>query len=131
MLKTLCYVEDRDAFEYIATSESGRLAARVKNPVSGVPEIEDLERVLQAKLDAADPKPEGLAELIEQVHQYNESVATFERVRYVKSLTPQLIQALKTFQVQLESQDMAKKQQNQNTILNMKLKVVKAEKDGE
>jgi hypothetical protein len=130
MLKTLCYIADRDTFEYIAVSESGRLATRIQNPLAGIPEIEDLERLMQAKLDA-DPGKEGLAEIVAEIHQYNENVAPFERVRYVKAVTPQLAHALMTYRVHFESTHNARKQQNHNTILDMKLTVVKVEKDGD
>jgi alpha-glucuronidase len=131
MLKTLCYIGDKGTFEYIAASESGRLATRTQNPFAKNPEVQDLERVMKAKYDAADQKPEGLGEMIEQIHQYNENVSTYERVRYIKSLTPALAQTLEVARTQCDARSVIRTQQNQHTILDMKLKVVKVEKDGE
>lgn len=131
MLRILCYIEDRGKFEYITASESGRLATRTQNPFAQNMEVQDLERVMKAKYDAADQKPEGLGELIEQIHQYNENVSTYERVRYIKTLTPALAQALEVARTQCDARSVIRTQQNQNTILDMKLNVVKVEKDGE
>jgi hypothetical protein len=131
VLKVLCYIEDRGSLEYIAVSDSGRLAARTKNPLSVIPEIQDLERVMQAKLDAADPKPEGLANLVESIHQYNETVATYERVKYVKTVTPELAKAFHNAIQGFAAVPAMRAQQNANTVLDMELKVVKVEKDGE
>jgi hypothetical protein len=139
MLKVLCYIGDKDSFEYIAASESGRLATRTQNPFAAIPEIEDLERRLVAKLEGAQTKfkldatpiPEGLEETIEYVHQYNEGVAVYERVRYIKSLTPALAQTLEVARTQCDARSVICTQQNRNTVLDMKLKVVKVEKDGE
>lgn len=131
MLKVLCYLGDRDSFEYIAASESGRLVTRTQNPFGHIPEIQDLEKVLRAKLDADAPKPEGLVELVESIHQYNETVSAYERVRYVKTLTPQLAQTIKATSAHCDARHTIRSNQNQNTILDMQLKVVKVEKDGE
>lgn len=131
MLKTLCYIEDRGTLEYIAISDSGRLATRVKNPLASIPEILDLERVLKEKLDSANPKPEGLEDLIAEVHQYNETVSAFERVRYVKSLTPQLASQLQANHAHFKSMPLAYREQCANTVINMQFKEVKVEKDGE
>lgn len=130
MLKTLCYIADRDTFEFITVSESGLLSTRIQNSLSLIPEIEDLERLMKAKLEA-NPDTEGLAEIVAEIHQYNENVSPFERVRYVKSVTPQLAQTLMTCRAHFESKSAVRKQQNANTILDMKLKVVEVEKDGE
>jgi hypothetical protein len=130
MLKTLCYIADRDSFEHIAVSESGRLATRIQNPFGHIPEIEDLERLMKAKL-TAEPDREGLAEIVAAIHQYNEGVPPYERVRYIKSLTPELAQKLKEGFANCEARSHVRQRQNLNTVLDMKLKVVKVEKDGE
>lgn len=132
MLKILCYVADKDAFEYIAASESGRLATRIQNPFAQIPEIKDLERLLKENLEVIDgPKPDGWSEILDSVHQYNETVSPYERVRYIKTLTPQLSQAITMARAQCDARYSILSQQNQKTILNMELKVVKVEKDGE
>ncbi len=131
MLKILCYIADKDAFEYIASSESGRLATRIQNPFSQIPEIQDLERLLQAKFDEPEHKPEGLADLIASVHEYNETVSTYERVRYIKTITSQVQNAMNAARAQCDSRHAARNHQNQNTILDMKLTVIKVERDGE
>lgn len=131
MLKILAYIEDRGGFEYIAASESGRLATRVQNPFAQIPEVQDLERVLKAKLEAADPKPEGLPELVEQIRQFNDTVSSYERVRYLKTITPELAKAIEIARTQCDTRAVRNAQQSQHTILNMDLKVVKVEKDGE
>lgn len=131
MLKVLAYIEDLGEFRIIAASESGRLATRTQNPYAAIPEIQDFERFLKARLDANLPntKTEGLAELIEEVHQYNETVATYERVRYIKTLTPQLAQMIHHSRVQFDALSNIRGQQNQATIIDMQLTVVKVEKD--
>jgi hypothetical protein len=131
MLKVLCYIEDRGSFEFIAASESGRLATRTQNPFAGIPEIQDFERLMKAKLEAADPKPDGLAELVESIHQYNENLAPYERVRYVKTVTPQLVQAINNARTQCDIRAHVRAQQNAGVSIDQQLKVVKVEKDGE
>jgi hypothetical protein len=131
MLKVPCYIEDKDSFEYIAVSESGRLSTRTQNPFAAIPAIQDLERVLKARLETAEMKPDGLAELIEEVRQHNETVTVYERVRYVKTVTPELVSAINQARAQCDSRAHIRSQQSQNTIIDMKLKVVKVEKDGE
>jgi hypothetical protein len=131
MLKILCYVADKDAFEYIATAESGRLSTRTQNPFAQVPEVKDLERTLKARLEDYDPKPEGLAELIEEIHRYNETVAPYERVRYVKTITPQLAQTIKMAAVHCDTRHAIRAKQNLSTIIDHGITVIKVEKDGE
>jgi hypothetical protein len=131
MLKVLCFIEDVRNFEYVAVSESGRLATRIADPLASVLEVKDLERVMQDKFDAADPKPEGLAEVIEGIRQFNDTVTPFERLRYVKSMTPHVAQAIFMSVRALNAATEMKRQEAKNTVLNMDLKVVKVEKDGE
>lgn len=126
MLKVLAYLADKSEFNYIAVSESGRLATRVQNPLAAVPEIQDFERFLKARLDANEPntKTEGLAELIEDVQQYNETVSPFERLRYVENSTPALAHVLATTMAHFEMLPQMRKQQNSNTIIDMKFEEV-------
>jgi hypothetical protein len=131
MLKILCYVADKDAFEYITASESGRLATRTQNPFAQVPEIQDLERTLKARLEDYDPKPEGLSDLIAEVHQYNETVTTYERVRYVKTITPKLAHTIKMATGQCDARHAIRGKQNMSTVLDQGITVVKVERDGE
>jgi hypothetical protein len=132
MLKTLCYIADRKNFEYIAVSASGRLATRTQNPFGHIPEIEDLERLLKSNLETlSDKKHEEVADLIEAVHQYNETVSVYERVRYIRSLTPELTQKLKEGFANCENRSNVRQRQNFDTLFDMNLKVVKVEKDGE
>jgi hypothetical protein len=133
MLKTLCYIEDRGVFELISVSESGRLATKVQDPFAAIPEVQDFEKFLQARLDANLPrtKTEGLAELIADVHQYNNTVSDYERVRYLKTVTPQLVNMLNTARLACDSRFTARMQQNHKTFIDVELKVVKVEKDGE
>jgi regulator of replication initiation timing len=130
MLKILCYIGDRDTFEYIAVSESGRLATRTQNPFKNIPEIEDLERLMKEKLEL-NPNKEGLAEIVDSIHQYNETVSTYERVRYIKTLTPQLVQSFKEAFATCEVRSHRRQRDNFDTIIDMQLKVVKVERDGE
>jgi len=133
MLKTLCYIEDRGIFELISVSESGRLATKVQDPFAAIPEVQDFEEFLQARLDANLPntKTEGLAALIEEVRQHNSTVSEYERVRHIKSITPELIKSINAARLSCDSRYGALMQQNRKTVLNMDLKVVKVEKDGE
>lgn len=131
MLKILCYIADRDTFEYIAASESGRLATRTQNPFSQIPEVQDLERTLKARLEDYDTKPEGLAELITEIQHYNENVSVYERVRYVKTLTPQLAHTIKMATGHCDARHAIRAKQNLSTVIDQGITVIKVEKDGE
>jgi hypothetical protein len=132
MLKTLCYISDRDSFEFIAVSESGRLSTCTKNPFEHISEIQDLEDLLTKNLEACgENKPESWVEIVAAVHQYNETVSTYERVRYLKTITPQVAQMINMAVAHCDSRHALARQQNHNTIIDLKLKVVKVEKDGE
>jgi hypothetical protein len=131
MLKILCYIESRGGFEFIATSESGRLATRVQDPFVGIAEIQDLERLMQEKLDNADPKPEGLAELVESIHQYNETVPPYERLRYLKEVTPAIAQKVNIARAQCDARAYQRGQQNMNTVIDMQINPAEEKKDGE
>lgn len=124
MLKILCYIEDRGTFEFISVSDSGRLATRVHNPFAAVPEIQDLERLLKAKLDEADPKPDGLEELLEEIHKYNEVRSPYERVRYIKTLTPQLVRKIEFASMTCDARFAQYAEQCRNTIIEMKLEEI-------
>jgi hypothetical protein len=130
MLKVLCYIEDTGAFEYIATAESGRLATRSQNPFAQVPEIQDLERMLKAKLEATNPKPEGLSELIAEIHQYNETVAPYARVRHIKTITPQLAHTIKMATGNCDARHIIRAKQNLGIIIEQQFVVIGVERDG-
>lgn len=125
MLKVLCYIEDKEVFQFIAVSDSGRLATRVQNPFAAIPEIQDLEHVLREKLDSTDQKPDGLEELIEAVHRYNEGCAVYERIRHVKTLTPQLAHAINFASMSCDARSAQQTAQSRNTIIDMKLEEIK------
>jgi hypothetical protein len=82
-------------------------------------------------LEDYDPKPEGLAELIAEIHQYNETVAPYERVRYVKTITPQLSKTIKMATGQCDARHAIRTKQNHSTVLDQGITITKVERDGE
>jgi predicted nucleotidyltransferase len=87
-MRQLAYIESTKEFVVICSTDSKRLADRVRDPFEDHPQVYDFEEELEKRLEATTKKKERkqLEELLHLVHTYNESHARFERLKYLKDL---------------------------------------------